>query len=87
MSYDFMKNLMSFEDEERFGRLCQAIEDVINDFEENEGEIPEADVMQALDFIGFNLFRDDWEEFKKLVLPRDMMIKDFAKNKGKKLLN
>ena len=28
--------------------------------------------MQALDFVGFNLFRDNWEEYKKM----DMMNRD-----------
>ena len=33
MSFDFMKNMVHWEDEERFGRLCEAIEDVIREAE------------------------------------------------------
>lgn len=87
MAYDFLKNFMSFEDEERFGRLCQALEDVIRETEETEGKLSDGEIMQALDIIGFNLFRDNWEEFKKVEWHRNLSTMDLHKNKGKKLLH
>jgi hypothetical protein len=52
---------MGFEDEERFVRLCETIEDVIREMGEGGGRPSDFEIMQALDFVGFNLFRDNWE--------------------------
>jgi hypothetical protein len=87
MAYDFLKNFMMFEDEDRFGRLCQAVEDAIREFEETEGKFSDAEIMQMLDAIGFNLFRDSWEEFKKLELHRDLSTMGLGRGKPKKLIN
>lgn len=87
MAYDFLKNFMMFEDEDRFGRLCQAVEELIREFEEAEGKVSDAEIMQMLDVIGFNLFRDSWEEFKKLELHRDLSAMGLGRDKPKKLLN
>ena len=72
MSFDFMKEFMMFEDEERFAGLCEQIEEAIRDIDTGENKISELEIMQALDFVGFNLFRDNWEEYKKM----DMMNRD-----------
>ena len=50
MSFDFMKEFMMFEDEERFAGLCEQIEDVIRDSEAGEGKVSELEIMRALDF-------------------------------------
>ncbi|MFQ5716304.1 MAG: hypothetical protein ACE5GQ_04320 [Nitrospinales bacterium] len=78
---------MAFDDEERFYRLFQAIENVIQEVEEGEGKLSDGEIMQALDFVGFNLFRDDWEEFKKMELNRDLSSMNFRGRKGKNLLH
>ena len=74
MAFDFMKNLMFWEDEERFVRLCEGIEDVIREAQSEAGDHPitELEIMQALDHIGFSLYRDNWEEFKKMEFNRDL---------------
>ena len=72
MSFDFMKEFMMFEDEERFAGLCEQIEEAIRDIDAGENKVSELEIMQALDFVGFNLFRDNWEEYKKM----DMMNRD-----------
>tara|TARA_B100000686_G_scaffold56259_1_gene60606 strand:- start:643 stop:906 length:264 start_codon:yes stop_codon:yes gene_type:complete len=87
MAYDFLKNFVMFEDEDRFNRLCQAFEDLVRNFEDEEGKVTDAEIMQALDMVGFSLFRDSWEEFKKLDLHRDFPPSDIHRNKGKKFLN
>ncbi|MDH5763110.1 MAG: hypothetical protein OEZ51_09015 [Nitrospinota bacterium] len=73
MSFDFMKNVLHWEDEERFAQLCESIEEVIQEAhaEAGENKISDLELMQALDFVGFNLFRDSWEEYKKMCLSRD----------------
>ena len=58
MSFDFMKEFMMFEDEERFAGLCEQIEEAIRDIDAGENKVSELEIMQALDFVGFNLFRD-----------------------------
>ena len=88
MSFDFMKEFMMFEDEERFAGLCEQIEEAIKGIEAGEGKVSELEIMQALDFVGFNLFRDNWEEYKKM----DMMNLDQShpsnfKEKDKRFLN
>jgi len=74
MSFDFLNHLMFWEDEERFVRLCEGIEEVIREAQSDAGEnqITELEIMQALDHIGFSLYRDNWEEFKKMEFNRDL---------------
>ena len=88
MSFDFMKDFMMFEDEERFAGLCEQIEDAIREVDGGNGKVSELEIMQALDYVGFNLFRDNWEEYKKM----DMMNRDQAhptnfKGKNKRFLH
>ena len=88
MSFDFMKEFMMFEDEERFAGLCEQIEEAIRDIEAGEGKVSELEIMQALDFVGFNLFRDNWEEYKKMdMMNRDQFHPTNFKEKDKRLLN
>lgn len=69
-----MKDLMFWEDEERFLRLCENIDAIIREAqaEAGEKEMTELEMMQALDQVGFNMFRDNWEEFKKMSFDRDL---------------
>ena len=88
MSFDFMKDFMMFEDEERFANLCEQIEEAIRDVEGGEGKVSEVEIMQALDFVGFNLFRDNWEEYKKMdMMNRDQVHPTNFKEKDKRFLN
>ena len=87
MGYDFLKNFLMLEDEERFGRLCEAFEEVVRDFVGSEGKVNDAEIMQALDMVGFNLFRDSWEEFKKVDMQRDFSLMEFNRNRPKKFLH
>ena len=88
MSFDFMKDFMMFEDEERFAGLCEHIEEAIRDIEAGESKVSELEIMQALDFVGFNLFRDNWEEYKKMdMMNRDQPHPANFKEKDKRLLN
>ena len=82
MTFDFMKDFMMFEDEERFTGLCEQLDEVIREADGGEGKVSELEIMQALDYVGFNLFRDNWEEYKKM----DMLNCDqalFPNSKGK----
>ena len=82
MTFDFMKDFMMFEDEERFVGLCEQLEEVIREADGGEGKVSELEIMQALDYVGFNLFRDNWEEYKKMdMLNRDQAL--FPNSKGK----
>ena len=88
MSFDFMKEFMMVEDEERFAGLCEQIEEAIRDIEADKGKVSELEIMQALDFVGFNLFRDNWEEYKKMdMMNRDQSHPTNLKEKDKRLLN
>ncbi|MEE8207164.1 MAG: hypothetical protein V3T82_09455 [Nitrospinaceae bacterium] len=89
MSFDFMKNILHWEDEERFARLCENIEDIIQEAQTEAGEnkISDLELMQALDFVGFNLFRDSWEEFTKMDLHRDFTSSNGTSPKDKNLLH
>ncbi len=80
MTFDFMKDFMMFEDEERFAGLCEQLEEAIRDVDGGEGKVSELEIMQALDFVGFNLFRDNWEEYKKM----DMLNRDQTFSAGPK---
>ena len=82
MTFDFMKDFMMFEDEERFTGLCEQLEEVIREADGGEGKVSELEIMQALDYVGFNLFLDNWEEYKKMdMLNRDQAL--FPNSKGK----
>ncbi|MCH8207498.1 MAG: hypothetical protein IIA62_00320 [Nitrospinae bacterium] len=87
MAFDFLKNLPHWEDDERFARLCENIEEVIHEAmaESGKEKISELELMQALDFIGFNLFRDSWDEFKKMNVGREFGINPDSPNDKKYL--
>ena len=88
MSFDFMKDFMMFEDEEQFTGLCEQLEDVIREMDGGEGKISELEVMQALDYVGFNLFRDNWEEYKKMdMINRDQLLAPNTSGKEKRYIN
>ena len=88
MSFDFMKDFMMFEDEERFAGLCEQIEETIKDIDAGEGKFSEVEIMQALDYVGFNLFRDNWEEYKKMdMINRDQSLSPHASGKEKRYLH
>ena len=53
----------------------------------SEGKVNDAEIMQALDMVGFNLFRDSWEEFKKVDMQRDFSLMEFNRNRPKKFLH
>ncbi len=73
MGFDFLKNMPHWEDDERFAQLCERIEEVIRETVKQEGQekVSELELMQALDYVGFNLFRDSWDEFKKMEFSRE----------------
>jgi hypothetical protein len=88
MAFDFMKDFMMFEDEERFTGLCEQLEDVIREIDGGEGKVSELEVMQALDYVGFSLFRDNWEEYKKMdMINRDQSLSPHASGKEKRYLH
>ena len=87
MPFDFTKKHMMFDDEEKFVKLCESIEDAIRESDEGEGKYSDLEVMQAIDFVGFNFFRDDWEEFKKVESPRELSLREFNKSSSKKFIN
>jgi hypothetical protein len=88
MTFDFMKDFMMFEDEERFAILCEQLEDVIREIDGDEGKVSELEVMQALDYVGFNLFRDNWEEYKKMdMINRDQSLSPHSSGKEKRYIN
>ena len=87
MPFDFTKKPMMFDDEEKIVKLCESIEDAIRETDEGEGKFSDLEVMQAIDFVGFNFFRDDWEEFKKVESPRELGSRGFNKSSSKKFIN
>ena len=88
MTFDFMKDFMMFEDEERFAGLCEQLEEAIRDVDGGEGKVSELEIMQALDYVGFNLFRDNWEEYKKMdMLNRDQALSTNSKSKEKRYIH
>jgi len=88
MTFDFMKDFMMFEDEERFTGLCEQLEEVIREADGGEGKVSELEIMQALDYVGFNLFRDNWEEYKKMdMLNRDQPLFQNSKGKEKRYIH
>ena len=88
MTFDFMKDFMMFEDEELFASLCEQLEDVIREIDGDEGKVSELEVMQALDYVGFNLFRDNWEEYKKMdMINRDQSLSPHTSGKEKRYIH
>jgi len=88
MSFDFMKDFMMFEDEERFAGLCEQIEDAIREVDGGDGKVSELEIMQALDYVGFSLFRDNWEEYKKMdMMNREQPYPSSIQGKDKKFLH
>ena len=88
MGFDFMKDFMMFEDEEKFAGLCEQIEEAIRDVTSGDSKFSEIEIMQALDYVGFNLFRDNWEEYKKMdMMNRDQSDPSNLKGKDKRFLH
>ena len=87
MPFSFMKKSMMFDDEERFVKLCETIEDAIREIDDGEGKYSDLEIMQAMDFVGFNFFRNDWEEFKKVESPRELNLSEFNKSGNKKFIH
>ena len=86
MPFDFMKGTM-MNDDARFVKLCESIEDCIREVDNGEGSYSDFEIMQAINFIGFNFFRDDWEEFKKIDSSKDGSIEMLKKEDGENLIN
>ena len=87
MPFDFMNKSMIFDDDTRFVKLCESIEDAIRDADDGEGKYSDLEVMQAINFVGFNFFRDDWEEFKKMDSSRESDFEGLKKTDSKKIVN
>ena len=87
MPFDFMNKSMIFDDDTRFAKLCESIEDAIRDADDGEGKYSDLEVMQAINFVGFNFFRDDWEEFKKMDSSRESDFEGLEKTGSKKIVN
>ena len=61
---------------------------MIREIDGGEGKVSELEVMQALDYVGFNLFRDNWEEYKKMdMINRDQSLSPHASGKEKRYLH
>jgi hypothetical protein len=86
MTFDSMKGLI-MNDDERFAKLCELIEDCIREVDDGEGRYSDLEIMQAINFVGFNFFRDDWEEFKKLDSSKDGSFEMIKKKSGENLIN
>ena len=87
MPFDFLKKPIMFDDEEQFVKLCETIENAIREIDNSEGKFSDLEVMQAIDFVGFNFFRNDWEEFKKIESTRELSLNEFNKPGSKKFIN
>ena len=87
MSFDFTRKPIIFNEEDIFIKLCESIEDAIREADDGEGKYSDLEVMQAIDFVGFNLFRDDWDEFKKIESSRDLSLNESNKLINKKIIN
>jgi len=74
MAFDFMKDSM-MSDDKKFVKLCESIEDCIRKVDGGEGRYSDLEIMQAINFVGFNFFRDDWEEFKKIDSSKKEVLK------------
>ncbi len=86
MSFDFMKDSM-LSDDTKFEKLCESIEDCIREVDGGEERYSDLEIMQAINFVGFNFFRDDWEEFKKIDSSKDGSFEMLKKEDGENLIN
>jgi hypothetical protein len=86
MPFDFMENSL-IDDDARFMNLCQIIEDAIKTVDAGASQYTDLEVMQAIDFVGFNFFRHDWVEFKKIDSTEDIGFGGYKKPDGKKFIN
>ena len=86
MSFDFMKDSM-LSDDTKFEKLCESIEDCIREVDGGEERYSDLEIMQAINFVGFNFFRDDWEEFKKIDSSKDGSLEMLKKEDGENLIN
>ena len=86
MPFDYMRDPM-MSDDTKFVKLCESIEDCIRDVDGGEGRYSDLEIMQAINFVGFNFFRDEWEEFKKKDSSRDGSFEMIKKDVGKNLIN
>ena len=86
MPFDFMENSL-IDDDARFVNLCQIIEDAIKTVDAGGSKYTDLEVMQAIDFVGFNFFRHDWVEFKKIDSTEDIGFGGYKKPDGKKFIN
>jgi len=87
MPINFMNDSILSDDDTRFVKLCESIEDCIREVDNGEGKYSDLEIMQALNFVGFNFFRDDWEEFKKIDSSKDSSFDISRKVDGKNLVN
>ncbi|SVC90207.1 uncharacterized protein METZ01_LOCUS343061, partial [marine metagenome] len=55
MAFDFMKDSM-MSDDTKFVKLCESIEDCIREVDGGEGRYSDLEIMQAINFVGFNFF-------------------------------
>ena len=86
MPFDFIENSL-VDDDARFMNLCQIIEDAIKTVDEGASTYTDLEVMQAIDFVGFNFFRHDWVEFKEIDSTEDVGFGGNKKPDGKKFIN
>ena len=87
MPFDFRKQSIMFDDNARFEKLCECIEDAIRESDNGEGKHSDFEVMQAINFVGYNFFREDWEEFKKMDSSRESDFEGLEKTDSKKIVN
>jgi hypothetical protein len=86
MPFDFIENSL-IDDDSRFINLCQSIEEAIKAADAGASKYSDLEVMQALDFVGFDFFRHDWVEFKKIDSSEDIGFGGYKKPDGKKFIN
>ena len=87
MPFDYFKKNIFFDDEEKFIKLCESIEDAIRENDNGDGRYSDLEIMQAIDYVAFNFFRDDWQEFKKNESERDLSSPEFFNSSNNKLIN
>ena len=87
MPINIMNDSILSDDDTRFVKLCESIEDCIREVDNGEGKYSDLEIMQALNFVGFNFFRDDWEEFKKIDSSKASSFDISRKVDGKNLVN
>ena len=64
MPFDFMKNSM-MSDDEKFVKLCESIENCIRELDDGEGRYSDLEIMQAINFVGFNFFETIGRSLRK----------------------